>query len=428
MRVLANVVLKEVRELFTVQMFVPFIAGMVILVGVGRLIRTERARAQGPLRVIVANLDHTSLADSVVATIGRENLAVVTADAPVATLLAQAQAAGIYWVIVIPPGFSDSIAAFKPAEMPIYNVVRSFSVTQAIRGLEVKTVLANVNARIADDRLRRAYPAAEPEQVRSPVKPRQYVVVKGRTAEGNSDMLMTVVFSQTFMIPIILLMVLIYTSQMIASSIGQEKENKTLETLLTVPISRVTIVLGKMLGAAAVGLALSCVFIGAMAYYSGSFTAELPQAGAGARDIVGSLDIGLTVRSLLVMGVGLFLAVVCALSLSTLLAVFADDAKSAQVMVTPLMMLVMLPYFFSVFLDLETASLPVKVLVYAIPFSYPFLAPRAAIFGDYTAILPGYLYMAIFATVCVTVAAKIFSTDRILTAKLRWVRRSRERA
>jgi ABC-2 type transport system permease protein len=245
-------------------------------------------------------------------------------------------------------------------------------------------------------------------------------------AEGNAQLLEGLMFSQTLLIPIVLLMVIIYASQMIAASIGQEKENKTLETLLTVPINRVSIILGKMLGAAAVAVIISVLFTGATSYYMTSFGAdEAVRESAGKFDtsILAQLDLGMTAQSFAFVGIALFLAVLCALSLATLLAVFADDAKSAQMTVTPLMMLVMIPYFFGMLFDVETASLPVKIVMFAIPFSYPFLTPKAVLFGNYGLVFWGYGYMAAFAAACIVIAARIFTTDRILTAKLRFRRR-----
>jgi ABC-2 type transport system permease protein len=149
----------------------------------------------------------------------------------------------------------------------------------------------------------------------------------------------------------------------------------------------------------------------------------MPEATGVGLSILNQLDIGLTLRSYVMVGIALFLAVLCALSLSTLLAIFADDAKTAQMTITPLMMLVMVPYFFSMFFDVETASLPVRILVFAIPFAYPFLTPKAVFFGNYGLVLVGYGYMAVFAAVCIVVAARIFNTDRVLTAKLRFRRK-----
>ena len=423
MRVLANIVLKELKELLTVQMLVPFLSAMLILFVVGRVMRGERAKVTGSTSVIVADRDQTDESRGMIEVMRAEHVALVAAEGDSVALLKQAKALGIDWIMVIPAGLAESVAAMRPVTVDVYNIVTSISVMQTVRGFALKNVLAKVNERIAANRFERAYPGSAAGAAKEAVRSREFVAIRNRVAPGNADSLMKVVFSQLFLIPVILLMILIYSSQMIAASIGQEKENKTLETLLTVPIKRVSIVFGKMLGAGVVALIISVLFIGAMVYYTGSFAQDMPRAAGAGMGGIGQLDIGLTVQSFLLLGVGLFLAVLCALSLTTLLAVFADDAKSAQMTVTPLMMLVMLPYFFTMFFDLGSASMGVKVLIYAIPFSYPFLTPNAVMFGHYGLIFAGYGYMALFAAACITIAARIFATDRILTAKLRFRRR-----
>jgi ABC-2 type transport system permease protein len=81
--------------------------------------------------------------------------------------------------------------------------------------------------------------------------------------------------------------------------------------------------------------------------------------------------------------------------------------------------MVLLPYLVTMFLDLNTAALPLRIVVYAIPFSYPFLVQRAALFGDYGLIAFGLCYMTAFAAVMVFLAGRLYSSDRILTARLR---------
>lgn len=427
MRVILNIIAKEARELLTPQMLAPFLAMMVVFAVIGRVMRGEQAKSKEPQTVMVADHDSSAVSQMVFTTLSTENLIPVKATGETDELLHQAQAANLSWLVVIPRGLADSVSLMRPATIEVYNIVRGFSVLQAMRGIEVKTLLAKMNNQIADDHLLQAYPNADPKVLRAPLAPKEFVMVKGRVAPGNADLLQALVFSQTFMIPIVLLMIIIYSSQMIAASIGQEKENKTLETLLTTPIRRTSIVIGKMLGASLVAVIVAGIFMAAMGYYMGSFAAQMPTAGAGPTggSVLAQLDIGMTLQSFLFIGIALFLAVIAALSLSTLLAVFADDAKSAQMNNTPLMMIVMIPYFFSMFFDVSTASLPVKLIVYAIPFSYPFLTPKAVFFGNYGLVFAGFAYMAAFAAACIFIAARVFASDRILTARLRLRRRAR---
>jgi ABC-2 type transport system permease protein len=425
MRAIGNIILKEARELLTPQMLAPFLAMMVIFLAIGRAIRSERERSGRAQAVLVADADSSELSQSIVDGLRESGLEPEMVDGSVEELLALAQERGVSWVIAIPAGLADSIERMRPVELGVYNVLRGFSLVQQMRSLKIRSIVSRLNARLVDGYLGRAFPGRDPAGLREPLRARQYVMMRGRVAEGSADMLEAVVMSQTFFIPIVLLMIIIYSSQMIAGSIGQEKENKTLETLLTVPVNRVSIVVGKMVGASLVALVVAGIFMVAMIYYMGSWTGDLSEQARGAAGMMQQLDIGLTLTSYLVVGVALFLAVLCALSLATLLAIFADDAKSAQVTVTPLMMLVMVPYLFTMLFDINTVSLPVKVLIYAIPFSYPFLAPKAVFFGDYLPVIAGFGYMALFAAASVVVAARVFASDRILTAKLRWGRKPR---
>jgi len=424
MRVITNIIVKEARELLTPQMLAPFVAIMVVFVFIGRAIRGERAKSSRPQAVIVADNDRTALSQSVVEALESEQTAIIPAEGDLDQLLALARDAGASWLVVIPESLERRIQAFETADIRVYNIFRSFSITQMEKSIKLKSLFAKANERLAQAHLARAYPGTSPEKLQNPLRTSEYVVVRDKVARGNADVLGGLVLSQTFMIPIVLLMVLIYSSQMIAASIGQEKENKTLETLLTVPINRTSIVVGKMIGAALVALVVSGIFMVAMVYWTGSLGEEM-SAPAGAADSSALSELGLTLgpQSYVLLAVSLFLAVLCGLSLATLLAIFADDAKSAQVSVTPLMMLVMIPYFLGIFLNIDAASLPIKILMYAIPFSYPFLTPRAILFGNYGLVFAGFGYMALFATTCIFIAARLFSTDRVLTAKLRWVRR-----
>ncbi|MGD0781976.1 MAG: hypothetical protein ABSA30_03845 [Candidatus Aminicenantales bacterium] len=56
----------------------------------------------------------------------------------------------------------------------------------------------------------------------------------------------------------------------------------------------------------------------------------------------------------------------------------------------------------------------------AIPFSHPFLAVQNLYLQNYGAILAGIGYEVVVFAVLVLIAARIFSTDKILTMKLRW--------
>ena len=85
--------------------------------------------------------------------------------------------------------------------------------------------------------------------LQQPVTVDEVVVVGTRTAAAPVDAVMGFVSQQTTFIPIVLFIVIIFAAQMIATAIATEKENKTLETLLSYPISRASLVTAKMVAA-----------------------------------------------------------------------------------------------------------------------------------------------------------------------------------
>lgn len=80
-----------------------------------------------------------------------------------------------------------------------------------------------------------------------------------------------VFMSQSIVIPIVGMMLIILAGTSVISSMGLEKENKTLETLLTMPVRRSNIVIGKIVGSALVGMMLAAIYMVGFSRYMSSF-------------------------------------------------------------------------------------------------------------------------------------------------------------
>ena len=80
----------------------------------------------------------------------------------------------------------------------------------------------------------------------------------------------------------------------------------------------------------------------------------------------------------------------------------------------------MIPYFITLFTDLNTMSLPLKIFILAIPFSHPFLVPQNLYLGNWAMIFGGLAYMLAIFVALTIFAARVFSSDKILTMKLRF--------
>jgi ABC-2 type transport system permease protein len=77
------------------------------------------------------------------------------------------------------------------------------------------------------------------------------------------------------------------------------------------------------------------------------------------------------------------------------------------------------------YVDVNALPLAIKILLYALPFSHPIIAAKAVTMGDYLTVIFGIVYVAIFTLVIMYAASRLFATEKILTAKLkfRWLRK-----
>jgi ABC-2 type transport system permease protein len=89
-------------------------------------------------------------------------------------------------------------------------------------------------------------------------------------------------------------------------------------------------------------------------------------------------------------------------------------------LVGPLTMLFVFPMLFTMFTDIYSLPFPLMIVLLAIPFTHPMLASNVAFTGDYLTAVMGIVYMSIFTIVVLYIAARIFGTEKILTAKLKF--------
>ena len=153
----------------------------------------------------------------------------------------------------------------------------------------------------------------------------------------------------------------------------------------------------------------------------GSFTAAFPtQAGVD----LSTLGLAPTTSSFLILGASLFVTLVSALALATVVSSFAEDVRSAQTIVGYLYFVMFIPMIFTMYSDIGSLPMALRIVLLAIPYTHPMLAARAAFTEDYTTAVFGIIYVSIFTVVVLYIAAKIFTTEKILTMKLR-LRRQR---
>jgi ABC-2 type transport system permease protein len=304
---------------------------------------------------------------------------------------------------VIDSGFSENVSMGEYASVKVYSV---FSGT----GGFMETVGSTAVAGLLEVYKRELAP--DPFQIQSKS------IVKGRSSDVPPSLLATLMYSQVFALPVTISVLLVFSMQIAATSVASEKEEKTLETLLSLPISRFTILLGKLVGSTIVAAVGAVAILVGFNYYMGSFMVFGDIGGSAALNLA---DLGLAPTPLgyVVLGLSVFMALLSALALAIIVSAFADDVRGAQSVVGYLYMVIMLPMFVIMFTDFNSLPLFAKAVLFAIPYTHPMLAAQATLTGDYLTAILGVVYVALFTVALLYVAARLFSTEKILTARLK---------
>lgn len=301
----------------------------------------------------------------------------------------------------------------------MYGIIRGISggMREAVSEGRINAVLTVLNEYLAKLKIQQNM-EGDPEAILKPIDAKSFTVIKGRVVAIPPSLVANLITSQSFSMPIVIFIMIILVAQMSAGSMAMEKENKTLETLLTLPVKRITIVAGKMVGTAVIGIIAAIAYMIGMRNYLGSLTSSA-QVGITLEE----LGLTVTPQGAALFVLIMFLAMIFALSFAMLLAVFAEDTKSANTVVSAGIMPLTFPTFILMFADLETLPLAIKYLLLAIPFSHPILASRAMLMGEYSTMYASAVYLGVLSVLMLLITARFFTTEKLLTAKLRLRRR-----
>jgi ABC-2 type transport system permease protein len=419
---LGNVIIKEVKELIRD----PKILLGVILVPalmfpiMGLAVQTAMQTTEESMRSIsiaVMDLDKGPVAENLTNFLSTLNVTIVRVDhLSFSEAVNYVQQSNLTGFVVIPSGFSNNITAGLKAELNVYTVFRGGGIAESTSSSMISALLKAFEEGLVVQKVGEKFPE-DPETVLNPIEMSEKSIIKGKDVPINPSALFGAMMSQSMGMPIGIMMLLIFAMQLAATSVASEKEEKTLETLLTLPINRFTILAGKMTGSIIVAVAGAVAYIIGAVYYMSSFMSVMP-AEIG----VDFAAIGLapTPMSLLLLGVSLFMSLISALALAISISVFAEDVRGAQALVGPLTMLFVFPMLFTMLTDIYALPFPLMIVLLAIPFTHPMLASNVAFTGDYLNAVIGIVYMSIFTITVLYIAARIFGTEKILTAKLKF--------
>ena len=406
---IGNIIKKEFKELFVLSTIIPIVVIAIVYGSVGNMIgNIGETMKEKPIMGIV-DMDNGTFSDIAMSVL-TENAKVIYEGSDVEEGLEEVKGTNGLALLVISESFSQNIYTNNPGRIEIYWIMRGVGMMDSISSGTVEGLIQAVNQEISKTLIQQDI-SSDPALVLAPTTRIEATFFKGKEIEGVSPgALGNMLMSQSIVIPIVIMMLIIMAGSSVISSMGLEKENKTLETLLTLPVRRSHIVIGKMVGAALVGMIMAAIYMIGFSRYMSSFQSS---------DInLADFGLALGLQDYLLVGVSLFTALLAGLSLCIVLGTFAKNYRSAQALIFPITAVALISAFIVMFKDFDTIPAVLRILVFAIPFTHPMMAMRTLMLDNYSLVIGGIAYTAVFTVVMVGIAVRIFNSDRLLTGRV----------
>lgn len=418
---------KELKEMLSLQTIITMIVTVVVLVMAGQAMSWAISdSAEKASDLTICDLDKTEFTENVLNSLkatakagdGKITVVDIKSDDYAAELKRLDQDS----VVIIPKGFTEQVKQHKKADVGYVQRMTSLATMSNINtgsDTALAVIQQAVKSTIYQDKLSSgAMTEDEMNQLEDPVLLSETTVVGDKADKVSSSVVMSLCSAQSMVVPIIMFVLIMFSAQMILSAISTEKIDKTLETLLSAPVSRLSVLTSKMLAAGVVAALQAVVYMFGMSKMTGGLTEGMGDTSAY-ESAMENLGLTMSIGQYALVGIQMFVSILISLSLSMVLGALAKDAKSAQTMLLlPITFSAMIPYILAMVVDIRTLSPVIKYIVYAIPFTHTFMASENVMFGNYSLYAGGLIYQIVLLVVCMTVALKIFMSDKIFTMSI----------
>ncbi len=325
-------------------------------------------------------------------------------------------------VVIIPAGFSEKISNSEQATIKYVARMTSLSTmsnvstgsTNAMNLINAAVKSAFYSSKVQSG----ALADKEVAMLESPVKVEETTVVADNSESISPSLIIAATQMSNMFLPIMVFVLVLYSSQMILNAVATEKIDKTLETLLSAPVSRLSVLTAKMLAAGIVAGINAVVYMFGMNRMTGSISNLTSSSVDNLDEVLKNLGLTLSAGDYVLVGVQMFLTILITLSISLVLGALAKDMKSTQSYILPVMVMAMIPYMLSMFVDITTMTPALKYAVYAIPFTHTFMATQNVMFGNTTLYWAGLAYQLVLLILCMGFAVRVFTSDKIFTMTL----------
>lgn len=439
-----NLLKKELSELINAQMLISLAAILLIFMFLGNIMKDAineevTAATTSYAKINISDRDDTDFTHEMLDYFTESGTTVNKFDSSGTDYADILSSNDISTLLIIPEGFTEAVESGKQPEIisiarmrsaaTMANISNNNSAAQTLITSYVSKEIAN-SAGMTDEDI---------VLMSDPVVITENTIVDDKSSQTSIEAVTSKITIQNMILPIIVFVLIILTSQMLVSAISNEKIDKTLETLLSAPVSRGAVIGSKMLAAAIVALVNAVVYmLGFSSFVSGAtdsltdsasnFTSSLNvPAGQIVSSDAALAELGLSLGAFdyFLVGLQLFFTIMICLSVSIMLGALVNDTKNSQTVIMPIMILAMVPYMVSMFKDVNSLPMAFRIVVYAIPFTHTFSAIPNLMFGNRLIFFCGLIYQVIVFALCMFFALRLFKSDKLFTISLNFGQKSK---
>ncbi|MEM5948613.1 ABC transporter permease [Spirochaetia bacterium 38H-sp] len=428
MRKLGVLVIKELKGLITRQVFISLFIVVFVFIFLGNSMRSMFGEIEKENIPSVPAIPQEALASTsdFVSFLADNNIAAFTEDRFSAIDIGSAVNKNNPVVLVFPKGFIENL--FSSSSSLRIKVYAYLEAGGGIIGISKISATADKIKRELEEKLRAIIKTKSSKEdsildmYLNPVTTEEHIVRHTKSARISFSAIIPYIINQTIMLAFLLFIATLTGAQFVAASIAAEKESKTLEVLLTLPIPRHQIVLAKMLAAGILSVIFVAIYFAGFWFYMQSITMpdsqKISSEAVNMMLAVKQLGIELPIWSNIMRIAAFLLSLLNALGIALILGLFAEDTKNVQVVITPIILVLLALYIITIMTNFASLPLVLRIILLFFPFTHAFLSTPLLIDSQYLSVAGGLLYQTIFFAVVVFLAIIIFNSDKVFTIKL----------
>lgn len=326
---------------------------------------------------------------------------------------------GFKALLIIPKGFEKDLLSHGRAKVEVYTIIESIGVGSIGAYSAIDATLETSSEMLSNILISKLAPTIDPETLRDPLNITRYSTIKDRIIQIPPQALIgQLMMGYSIMIPMVLLILAITVTQISSTATAIENEEKTLETLLTFPVTRYDILMAKLLGSFVVAVLGGILFtVGFFVYFGGMSNLINPSIAAGST--LQALPLP-TPEAYIVLVLSLILSILFITSLGIVIGALSNDVRMSNSLLGIVIIPVLIPSLLIMYGDVKSLPLVLQLLVYSMPTSYPMIVAKEMI----TSTIPvevfyGIPYSAALTMIVLYATSKLLAPEKLLTLQHR---------